>query len=398
MADFADPWLLHASIGNNPSYRDILRSSHFKPRTNFERAVNGSLGDFDTKYWNPASPADLPMLLKALNAYNKSETEDAQLLIMPWLTEVRWDLLGSKAKGPKVWRAICRNMSPTALRMNINTMHRHGVFTDPETTGHIAARLRDPDDIKRGRSFPYSYFMAYMSLDVCVPSEIKEALATAMELSCGNVPRLPLPIVIGMDQSQSMSSPVTGRRSSHTSKATCSMVSALFAASLWRANPDSIIVPFNDSVIGHNMRPTTPLVELASAFTHMCSGGTDCSVPLKHVMAAYPGKQFGGMVIVSDNESWVDAGCMNLTSTVLGWDKFKRQQAALGNTAELKYVGIDIQPSGTCQNKEGQGVMNVGGFTDGVFDIVAAFFLDDCQRFISAVDDTYINTHLRYGK
>ena len=39
----------------------------------------------------------------------------------------RWDLLADAATGPAVWKAIARQMGPQALRMNLNTLVRHGV-------------------------------------------------------------------------------------------------------------------------------------------------------------------------------------------------------------------------------------------------------------------------------
>ena len=41
---------------------------------------------------------------------------------------IRWDLLSDAAKGPIVWAALARKMGPQALRMNLNTLLRHGVF------------------------------------------------------------------------------------------------------------------------------------------------------------------------------------------------------------------------------------------------------------------------------
>ena len=62
------------------------------------------------------------------------------------------------------------------------------------------------------------------------------------------MPELPGPVVIGLDVSGSMQSPVTGHRGrGATSKMRCVDVAALFAAAILRRNPDSVVIPFDDA-------------------------------------------------------------------------------------------------------------------------------------------------------
>jgi len=73
---------------------------------------------------------------------------------------VRWDLLAETAKGPAVWTAIARKMGPQALRMNLNTLVRHGVIGQDakgEMVDYVVARLTDPDKIRRWRQFRYQF-------------------------------------------------------------------------------------------------------------------------------------------------------------------------------------------------------------------------------------------------
>jgi 60 kDa SS-A/Ro ribonucleoprotein len=155
-------------------------------------------------------------------------------------------------KGPLVWKAITRQMRPQALRMNLNTLLRHEVFSvgsgkgDQELVDYVASRLADADEIRRSRQFPYHFLAAYLNADESVPQKIKAAMHQAAELACGNVPELPGPVVIGLDTSGSMASPVTGNRGQGaTSKMRCVDVAALFAAAILRRNPDSVVIPFD---------------------------------------------------------------------------------------------------------------------------------------------------------
>src|SRR5262245_36416731 len=101
-------------------------------------------------------------------------------------------------------------MGAQALRMNLNTLLRHGVLADEEMVEYVADRIADPEEVRRSRQFPYQFFAAYLNAGDEVPAAIREALESAAETACGNVPQLPGPVVIGLDVSGSMGCPVTG--------------------------------------------------------------------------------------------------------------------------------------------------------------------------------------------
>jgi 60 kDa SS-A/Ro ribonucleoprotein len=159
-------------------------------------------------------------------------------------------LLADVAKGPLVCKAIARQMGTQALRMNLNTLLRHEVFgqnlTDTEMIDYVVGRIADADEIRQSRQFPYQYLTAYLNAGSEVPQKIKTALHQAAEIACGNIPKLAGPVVIGLNTSGSMSSPVTGHRGrGATTKMRCVDVAALFAATILRRNPDSVVVPFD---------------------------------------------------------------------------------------------------------------------------------------------------------
>ena len=141
--------LLSASIGNDPSLRDVLRMARPTPKDNARRALFGWLTDKETEKWAPATEADLPAQVQGLIAYRQADTAEAQALIAGDLS-VRWDLLADAAKGPLVWKAIARQMGPQALRMNLNTLLRHEVLgngkADREMVDYVASRLADADE------------------------------------------------------------------------------------------------------------------------------------------------------------------------------------------------------------------------------------------------------------
>lgn len=347
--------LLSASIGHDPSLRDVLRMARPTPLDNERRALFGWLTDKPVEKWEPAKSEDLPATVQALDAYRRADSVDAQALIAGDLS-VRWDLLADAAKGPLVWKAIARQMGPQALRMNLNTLLRHEVFgngkPDHAMVGYVAERLADAEEIRRSRQFPYQFLAAYLNAAPEVPQKIKAALGKAAEIACGNVPELPGPVLIGLDTSGSMQSPVTGHRGrGATSKMRCVDVAALFAAAVLRRNPDSIVVPFDTAAYEARFDPQDSILSLAERLAKYGGGGTECSLPLREANTRYRKRQFAGVVLVSDMESWVHrgqpwaAGRRGATGVLTEWAEFVANQQKLAGreAAAPKLVCIDLQ-------------------------------------------------------
>ena len=107
----------------------MLRLARPTPPDDARRALYGWLTGKDVEKWAPATLADLPAEIGALAAYRAAQTEDEQVEILE-RSRFRWDLLADAARGPRVWKAIARQMGAQALRMNLNTLLRHEVFKD----------------------------------------------------------------------------------------------------------------------------------------------------------------------------------------------------------------------------------------------------------------------------
>lgn len=383
--------LLSASIGNDPSLRDVLRLARPTPIDNARRALFGWLTNKPVENWAPAAEADLPEEVLALDAFRKPESAEAQLLILGNL-RVRWDMLADTAQGPAVWAAIARSMGPQALRMNLNTLVRQGVIgpdADPAIVDYIAGRLADAEEIRRSRQFPYQFLAAYLNVGDGVPQKIKTALHAAAEIACGNVPELPGPVVIGLDVSGSMASAATGNRGrGATSKMRCVDVAALFAAAILRRNPESVVIPFDTAAYEVSIDPSDSVLSVAARLAKYGGGGTNCSLPLAAANSRYAKRRFAGCVLVSDQESWVGTGRAGSTAVLTEWQAFVANQVRLHGRdfAGPKLVCINIQPYGTTQAPERSDILNVGGFSDAVFKVVSAFLRDEPNRFVSEVE------------
>jgi 60 kDa SS-A/Ro ribonucleoprotein len=252
----------------------------------------------------------------------------------------------------------------------------------------VADRIADESEIRRSKQFPYQYFAAYLNADDDVPQKIKTALHKAAEIACGSVPELPGPVVIGLDTSGSMSSAVTGNRGrGSTSKMRCIDVAALFAAAILRRNPDSVVIPFDTSAYDAKIDPNDSILSIAEQLAKYGGGGTNCSLPLVAANQKYATRKFAGVVLASDNESWVGTGRYGSTGVMTAWEAFIANQRKLaGKDTRPKLVNIDLQPYQTVQACERTDILNIGGFSDSVFNVISAFLTDNNQRFVAEVD------------
>ena len=167
-----------------------------------------------------------------------------------------------------------------------------------------------------------------------------------------------------------MRSPVTGYRKGSTSAVCCVHVAALVAAAVLRQNPDAEVIPFSDDVVKATLNPRDSVMTNAEKLAQLPCGGTNCSAPLAFLNKR---RAEGDLVIyVSDNESWVDAPHYgrwggSATATMREWSNFRHRNPG------AKMVCIDIQPYGTVQAKEREDILNIGGFSDQVFEVIAEF-------------------------
>ena len=343
------------SVGQTPSFADILKMIHAKPQDAEKEALFGY-------FIGREIDADkLPELVKAFEKFKSGDSLE--------VPNVPFQMLTALPISTKEWTEIARNAAWQMTRMNLNTFQRHGVFQNPEMVEMIANRLRDAEAIKRAKVFPYQLLSAYSaaSNNAEIPRAITEALQDAMEIATENVPAINGKIYVLPDVSGSMSSAVTGYRKGSTSTVRCIDVAGLVASALLRKNPLAEVLPFENSVVNIALNPRDSVMTNAQKLASIGGGGTNCSAPLRDLNKT---KATGDLVIyVSDNESWMDSNRTwnSGTETMKQWNEFKSRNK------DAKLVCIDIQPYATTQAQERADILNVGGFSDQVFTLISEF-------------------------
>ncbi|NIA00331.1 RNA-binding protein [Massilia sp. CCM 8734] len=342
--------LLAASIGAMPSLGDVVKMVHPKPSQAWREAF------FAWSIGKPFNAEALPDALKAFEAYKADQSQP--------VPEVPFQMLTSLSLSAQAWAQIARQGGWHMVRMNLNTFGRNGVYALPGMVEVIADKLRDPVAIAKAGVFPYQLMSAYMAASDDVPRAISDALQDALELSLSNVPQVEGKVVICPDVSGSMQSPVSGYRGGGTSKVRCIDVAGLIAAAMLRKNPDALVLPFENYVRVCALNARDTVMTNAQKLAAIGGGGTNCSAPLAHMNKQ---KVMADLVVyVSDNESWIDQRA-GATATMTEWAVFKQRNPA------ARLVCIDCTPNSTSQAAERADVLNVGGFSDDVFKIIAAF-------------------------
>ena len=344
--------ILRAMVGTDPSLGDVIKMVHPKPVNAERRAL------YAWAIGKPHDHAALPELVKALEAFRRDQANP--------VPDVPFQMLTSLSLTREHWVEIARKGGWQMVRQNLNTFARNGVFEVGGFAEDIAARLADPEEIRKAKVFPYQLMVAWKMVDAAVPLVVRDALQDAMQAAIGNVPAIPGNVVLCPDVSGSMASSVTGFRKGATSMVRCIDVAALMTAALLERNPKARVLPFENDVVNIDLNRRDSVMTNADKLAAIGGGGTNCSAPLKKL--AKEKAEVDLVVFISDNQSWVDARPNGQASAMMAeWAQIKRRNPA------AKLVCLDIQPYTTSQAVTSTDVLNVGGFSDAVFSAIASF-------------------------
>jgi 60 kDa SS-A/Ro ribonucleoprotein len=351
--------LFRSAVGNSPSLADVVKMVHPHPESSEKAAFYGWL--LNKKYDADALPAQVALFEKFKKGdYSEIPQCDFRMLT-PFLNQ-------------ETWTKVALNMPWNALRMNINTFARQGVFNDANAVTEINRKLQDREAIRKSNAFPYQILTTSKAIRGTAPAGIYLALEQAMEYATENVPELSNTrgIAVCVDTSGSMQNPVTGYNGSVTTDTRCVDVAALIASCVLRKNPNkTLIVPFDTRVHPASFNPNDSVLQNAGKLARFGGGGTDCAVAMRFLNES----NWGGdtVIYVSDNESWYGQNrYFRSTGLVEEFAKFKK------NNSRAKLVCIDLTPNTTTQVPTlPQEVLNVGGWSDTCFQVVMDFINND---------------------
>lgn len=347
--------LLAAAVGKDPSLADVVKMVHPKPAEAWRSAFFA---------WLIGKPYDMDALPPSLHSFERFKREGGKLPKVPF------QMLTSLPLGESQWSVLAQRGGWQMVRMNLNSFQRHGVFKQPKMVKIVAEHLMDMESIRKARAFPYQLLTAYQAANG-VPEQIRDALEQAMEMALVNVRRLPGRVVVCPDVSGSMHSPVTGWRRGATTVTRCVDVAALVAAAYLRKDRKTLVLPFDWDISRVRLSADVSVMKNAGRLASIGGGGTDCSSPLRWLNQR---KEKADLVLlVSDNESWIDSGRYRSSGVMHEWVKFRKRNPG------ARLVCLDIQPYGTTQAPEREDILNIGGFSDAVFTLIDQFARGNMQ-------------------
>lgn len=376
--------LFRMSIGSNPSFGDVIKMARVAPKTKERSAFYAYLiGKQAARFGEEVFPvADvLPERVKAYEAFLKNPTGE--------IPDVPLEMATGLQLSPEGWKTVARRASWFQTFRTMNTFARHGVLKDKEMVKLLSDRLKNPELIRKAHVFPYQLLMAYKAIvdgtrgvfnkdeKLEVPNEIAEALQDAMEVACENIPTLDGNLVICPDVSGSMTSghitgqrinPKTGKPEQHSTQVRCIDVAGLMGAALLRKNRQARVIPFDGEAHGNfKVNSRDSVMTNAKKLADFRGGATNCAAPLALLNKERASVDF--VVFVSDYESWSGAyGSSRGTPMMEQWELLRARNP------NAKMACIDLVPHGTMQTPSNrEDILNVGGFSDTVFDILGAF-------------------------
>lgn len=309
------------------SMRDLLRLSHPKPLSPvqnmlFQYVVKGELGDNPEpmiKAFEAAKTADKKTLISLIRDHNLTR----EMIPTQMLNEV------------DVWEALLENMPLMAMVRNLGKMSNVGLLNPLSSPVKLVVdRLHNEQYIRKSRLHPLFLLTALRtyqqgrgdkgSLTWKPVQTIVQALEDAFYLAFGNVEPTGKRMMISLDVSGSMSSPIAG------SPLSCAEASVAMALVTARVEKEYVINAFTSYLRDVPITNRTTLQEAMRITRAMNYGSTDCALPM--VEALENKLDVDVFAVYTDNETWF--------GNVQPFQALKQYHQARGIQAKQAVVGM----------------------------------------------------------
>jgi 60 kDa SS-A/Ro ribonucleoprotein len=367
------------------AHRDALRLAHPKAPS-YEHDV---LFRFATKGWEAiagsnALRTEIGGRLETVQAIrHMAPAEAARAISIYRLTRemVPTELLTSAV----VWNALLERMPLTALIRNLGVMSKVGLLVPAsDAMRTVVARLGDREALRRARIHPLAVLAALKTYArgrgmkgqgawSPVP-QVVDALDGAFYLSFENAPSTGKRIILALDVSGSMASPVHAMPYLSCREASAAM--ALVTAgvepnhrivaftrgtypSMWTATHGS---QYNTGLSALNISPRQRLDDVVKSITDLPFGGTDCALPMVEALKhRWPIDTF---VVYTDNETW--AGNIHPAQAL------REYRERMGIAAKLVVVAM-ASNGFTIADPSDAGMLDVVGFDTATPNVISDF-------------------------
>jgi 60 kDa SS-A/Ro ribonucleoprotein len=242
-----------------------------------------------------------------------------------------------------VWATMLKEnkLGYFALLKNLRNIEEQA----PEALSEALRQLRDEKAIKKSLVMPFRFSTA---IEQVKERKTIEALNDAFEISLNNVPNFDGKTLIVLDVSGSMN----GKPME---------IGSLFAAVLYKANPDADFMQFSESATYLKLNSKDTAITLARRMAEGSGGGTNFHA----IFDGIENKVYKRIIILSDMQGWM--GYNVPTSDLAQYEKL---------TGAKPFVySFDLAGMGTLQFPQDR-VFAIAGFSEKVFDLFSALEQD----------------------
>jgi len=248
--------------------------------------------------------SELPMIIQAFETamVTADKNELVQLIKDHNLT---WEMIPTKfLNDTTVLTALLEKMPTNAMIRNLNRFAKAGMTTGlSETTKTIVSKLTK-EAIEKSGIHPVNLVNSMKTYasgrgdksDNTWPvnQNIVDALNEAYEYALKNVTPTGKSILVALDVSGSMNSPVSKTNMSAT------QLGAVLAVTMAKTETNVEIIGFDTAIRAISLGRRTTIESACQAVTH--GGGTDCAQVFAHALATK--NKYDAIVILTDNETW----------------------------------------------------------------------------------------------
>lgn len=360
---------------NGWSHRDVLRLAHVKPTSEEQNEI--------FKYVVGKSEFPSHKLIKAfvelqsIEGNSKSDVNTAVELIKEY--NVPREFLPTQLlNSVDVWAALLPSMPITALVRNLGKMTNVGLLDSnlSKYTKLVKEKLTNAEVIRKSRIHPIAILQTLVvynkgggvrgSLSWTPVKGIQEALNDAFYLSFGNVEATGKNLLLAIDCSGSMSSPVGG-----SDFLSCRTAAAAMSLVTQKVEDNTEVVGFSNGPNGRwsrggisplNISSRDSLEDVVAKMKQFNWGGTDCALPILY--AQKKGLVVDTFVVYTDSETW--AGEVHPTQALA---EYRR---TINPDAKLVVVGMNSNGFSIADPSD-SGMLDVVGFDTATPNIMSEF-------------------------
>ena len=275
-----------------------------------------------------------------------------------------WEAVISASKDKKKdWENLILEgkLGYMALLRNLNNLIKADV--SEKVLAKAIEKLTDREEVKKSKQLPFRFVTAYEN--VTDNRELKDAISIAMDYAVDNTPQLEGRTLIAVDGSGSMGGDPIRKAS-------------IFGATLLKANSMADLIIYDTDVQEYPISSRIPVIDIAQGIEDSAeAGGTETALVFKYALTK--GKNYSRIIIISDNESWVEGYWSGSSSVQEQYKNYKK----ITKTDPFVYA-IDIEGYGT-KDVGGEKVTHLTGWSARLLDFVGLY-----ERGSSMVD--YINS------